>query len=163
MSFSELNYKHQVIVFDLEEQGIHNLKSLEVPVSVPLKRVPSVHSSLTEVINALQQLPAAASDLQSAPYLEVRVLLDGPEPGLRHKIETALSGKAVRLAKIDVKYPVATADNTTATISEDHLHELQPQDVFAKVYQAKYNNAVPAELLQLFNQATQQVAQSEAV
>lgn len=163
MSFSELNYKHQVIVFDLEEQSIHNLKSIEVPVSVELKRVPSVHSSLTEVINALQQLPAAGSDLQSAPYLEVRVLLDGPEPGLRHKIETALSGKAVRLAKIDVQYSVAAAAaNTTATIPEDNLQELQPQDVFAKVYQAKYNNAVPAELLQLFNQATQEVAQTVA-
>lgn len=159
MSFSELNYKHQVIVFDLEEQGIHNLKSIDVPVSVELKRVPSVHSSLAEVINALQQLPAAGSDLQAAPYLEVRVLLDGPEPGLRHKIETVLSGKAVRLAKIDVKYPVAAAGNTTVMISEDNLHELQPQDVFAKVYQSKYNNAVPAELLQLFNQATREVAQ----
>lgn len=163
MSFSELNYIHQVIVFDLQEQGIHNLKPVEVPVSVSLLRVPSIHSSLIEVINALQQLPAAASDLQSAPYLEVRVLLDGPEPGLRHKIETVLSGKNVRLAKIDVKYPVAAdAGNTTATISEDNLRELQPQDVFAKVYQAKYNNAVPAELLQLFNQATQEVAQTVA-
>lgn len=163
MSFSELNYKHQVIVFDLEEQSIHNVESIEVPVSVELKRVPSVHSSLTEVINALQQLPAAGSELQSTPYLEVRVLLDGPEPGLRHKIETALNGKAVRLAKIDVKYPVAAAAvNTTATIPEDNLRELQPEDVFAKVYQAKYNNAVPAELLQLFNQATQEVAQTVA-
>ncbi|RZM23934.1 MAG: exonuclease subunit SbcD [Pedobacter sp.] len=162
MSFSELNYKHQVIVFDLEEQGIHNLKSIEVPVSVALKRVPYVHSSLTEVINALQQLPAAGSDLKPAPYLEVRVLLDGPEPGLRHKIETALSGKAVRLAKINVKYPVAAAGNTKATVSEGNLHELQPQDVFAKLYRSHYNNTVPEELMQLFNQATQEVAQTVA-
>lgn len=59
MSFSELNYKHQVIVFDLKEQGINNLKSVEIPVSAALKRVPLVRSSLTEVISALQQLPAA--------------------------------------------------------------------------------------------------------
>lgn len=162
MSFSELNYKHQVIVFDLEEQGIYNLKPIEVPVSVALQRVPSVHSSLAEVINALQQLPVAGINPQSAPYLEVRVLLNGPEPGLRHKIETALSGKAVRLAKIDVKYPMAAAGNITATISEDNLHELKPQDVFARVYRSKYNNTVPAELLQLFNQATQEVAQTVA-
>ncbi|MET6995896.1 exonuclease SbcCD subunit D C-terminal domain-containing protein [Chitinophaga defluvii] len=164
MSFSEFNYKHQVIVFDLEEQDIINLRSIEIPVSVALQRVPSVHSSLAEVINALQQLPATGINPQLAPYLEVRVLLHGPEPGLRHKIETALSGKDVRLAKIDVKYPVVTvADNTTEIVAEDNLHELQPQDVFAKVYQAKYNNAVPAELLQLFNQVTQEVAQFETV
>nr|WP_294877573.1 exonuclease SbcCD subunit D C-terminal domain-containing protein [uncultured Pedobacter sp.] len=164
MSFSELNYKHQVILFDLEERDISNLRSIEIPVSVTLQRVPSVHSSLTEVINALQQLPATGINPQLAPYLEVRVLLHGPEPGLRHKIETALSGKDVRLAKIDVKYPVVTVPgNTTETVVEDNLHELQPQDVFAKVYQAKYNNAVPVELLQLFNQVTQEVAQSETV
>lgn len=164
MSFSELNYKHQVIVFDLEEQRISNLKAIEVPVSVPLKRVPSVHSTLSEVTNALQQLPVADTDLQSAPYLEVRVLLDGPEPGLRHKIETALSGKHVRLAKIDVKYPTAnTTGSNAATITVDSLRQLQPADVLEQVYQSRYNTAVPAELLQLFNQVTQEVAQTEAV
>lgn len=163
MSFSELNYKHQVIVFDLEEQGINNLKSVEIPVSVALKRVPSVHSSLTAVISALQQLPAAGTDPQTAPYLEVRVLLDGPEPGLRHKIETAVSGKDIRLAKIDVRYPaVTTRGGNAVAISEDNLRDLQPKDVFEQVYQSRYNNTVPAELLQLFNQVTQEVAQSEA-
>ena len=164
MSFSELNYKHQVIVFDLEEQGISNLESLEVPVSVPLKRVPAIHSTLAEVINALQQLPVAGADPQQAPYLEVRVLLDGPEPGLRHKIETALSGKQVRLAKIDVRYPAAnTTGSNAATVTEDSLRQLQPADVLEQVYQSRYNTTVPAELLQLFNQVTQEVAQTEAV
>jgi exonuclease SbcD len=163
MSFSELNYKHQVIVFHLEEQGISNLESIEVPVSVPLKRVPSAHSTLAEVINALQQLPNTGTDQQSAPYLEVRVLLDGPEPGLRHKIESALGDKQVRLAKIDVKYPAAnTTSSNAATLVEDCLRQLQPKDVLERVFQSRYNTAVPAELLQLFNQATQEVAQTEA-
>lgn len=164
MSFSELNYKHLVIVFQLEEQGISNLNPIEVPVSVPLKRVPSIHSTLAEVMTALQQLPAAGSDLQTAPYLEVRVLLDGPEPGLRHKITTALSSKQVRLAKIDVKYPTAnTTGSQVATISENSLRELQPKDLLEQVFQSRYNTAVPAELLQLFDQVTQEVAQNEAI
>ncbi len=164
MSFSELNYTHQVIIFNLEDEGIHNLKSVEIPVSVALKRVPLVHSALTEVMNALEQLPAADTNRTSAPYLEVRVLLNEPEPGLRHKIETALSGKDVRLAKIDVKYPVAsTKDGTVNTIAETHLLDLQPKDVFEQVYQTKYQHTVPAELLQLFNQAAEQAAQSEMI
>lgn len=164
MSFSEIGYRHQVIVFDLEEQGIRNLKSIEVPVSVALNRVPAVHSALTEVLSALQQLPAIGIDPQSSPYLEVRVLLDGPQPGLRHKIETAINGKDVRLAKIDVRYPVTnTAGGHAETVAEDSLCDLQPKDVFEKVYQSKYNNIVPAELLQLFNQVTQEVAQTETI
>jgi exonuclease SbcD len=164
MSFSELNYKHQVVVFDLNEQNISDLRSIEIPIAVSLKRVPSVHSSLAEVINLLQQLPATDTNRQLAPYLEVCVLLEGPEPGLRHKIETAVTGKDVRLAKIDVKYPIVDAkENSTGAGVNDNLHELQPQDVFAKVYQSKYNNPVPTELLQLFNQVTQEVAQSETI
>ena len=164
MSFSELHYKHQVVIFDIAREKIDNLKSIEIPLSVTLQRVPSVHSSLTEVLNALQQLPAYESNPELATYLEVRVLLDGPEPALRHKIETALSGKYVRLAKIDVRYPVITAsDSNVKLVIKDNLQELQPQDVFAKVYQSKYNNTVPTEILQLFNQVSQEVAQSETV
>ncbi|HEY5391791.1 MAG TPA: exonuclease subunit SbcD [Hanamia sp.] len=44
MSFSELNYKHQVIVFDLQEGNLRNLRAIEVPITVPLLRVPSRHS-----------------------------------------------------------------------------------------------------------------------
>lgn len=164
MSFSELNYKHQIVVFDLKGDTINELRSIEIPISVSLKRVPSVHSSLPEVLNALQQLPALDNNYHLAPYLEVRILLEGPEPGLRHKIETAISGKDVRLAKIDVKYPISTVQNNSSTGGvKDNLQALIPQDVFAKVYQAKYNNPVPKEILQLFNQASQEVAQSETI
>ena len=164
MSFSELNYKHQVVVFDLDEQNISNLKSIEIPLSVSLQRVPSVHSTLAEVINALQQLPAAGNNSELAPYLEVRVLLEGPERGLRHKIESAITGKHVRLAKIDVKYPVVTdKSNTAAGLVQDNLHDLKPKDIFEKIYQSKFDKPVPPEILQLFNQVTQEVAQSETI
>jgi len=164
MSFSELHYKHQLVVFDIIGEKMDNLKAIEIPLSVTLQRIPSIHSSLTEVLNALQQLPVYESNPELAPYLEVRVLLDGPEPALRHKIETALIGKYVRLAKIDVRYPaVASSENNLELVVKDNLQELQPQDVFTKVYQSKYNNIVPTEILQLFNQVSQEVAQSETV
>lgn len=161
MSFSELNYKHQVVVFDLEEK-ISDLKSIEVPLLVSLLNVPSTHRPLKEVIISLRQLPDAAGDPGLAPYLEVNVLLDGPEPALRHKIETALTGKYARLAKIDVKYPTATSPgNNGELITRDQLPELQPLEVFSKVYQSRYLNPVPGSMLQLFNQVIQEVNQGE--
>src|SRR5690606_22401677 len=57
MSFSEINYKHQVIIFDLDN-AISNLKSVEIPLFVPLKRVPPTPLPLHEVIALLEQLPA---------------------------------------------------------------------------------------------------------
>lgn len=154
MSFSELNYKHQVIVFDLEGENIANLKPIEVPLSVSLQRIPTKHQPLHEVISLLEQTPARDEGENVLPYLEVRVLLEGPEPGLRHKVETVLADRHVRLAKIDVKYPVA-ASNTADFIIPDKLHQLKPLDVFAKVYQSKYNTPVPEDMMQLFKQVSQ--------
>jgi exonuclease SbcD len=158
MSFSELNYKHQVIVFELDND-INNLKSIEIPIFVPLKRVPLTPLPLHEVITLLEQLPTIDINSEIAPYLEVRVLLDGPEPALRHKIETALIGKGVKLTKIDVKYPTSNQQETKF-ISPEKLNELQPIDVFNKVYKSRYNGDVPATILQLFQQVAQEVNQT---
>lgn len=158
MSFSELNYKHQVIVFDIDQE-ISNLEVIEIPIFVPLQRIPLNHQPFHEVIALLEQLPEMDSATETTPYLEVRVLLEGPEPALRHKVETALAGKKVRLAKIDVKYP-ATTQESQELITPEKLNELQPVDVFGKVYQARYNSEVPTEIMQLFQQVAQEVNQA---
>lgn len=163
MSFSETNYKHQVIVFDMADDAIDNLKTIEIPISVPLMRVPSVHSSLTEVLISLSQLKTFEGDPHTAPYLEARVLLEGPEPGLRHKIETALVGKNFRLAKIDVRYKSAAANpDKAATIDPEQLNRLKPIEVLHKVYQTKYDNPIPSALQKLFQQVEQEVNELEA-
>lgn len=158
MSFSELNYKHQVIVFELDEE-ISELKSIEIPLSVPLQRIPQTPLPLHEVIGLLDNLPIMDNNLQTVPFLEVRILLDGPEPALRHKLEMALAGKRVRLAKIDVKYPTSTLQ-APEFITPDELSELQPIDVFGKVYQSRYNIDVPNDILQLFKQVAEEVNQT---
>lgn len=155
LSFSELNYRHQVIIFDLYED-ISNLKSVEVPLFVRLMRIPPIHRPLNEVIGLLRQLPKGDGKL--APYLEVRVLLDGPEPSLRHKVETALVGKHVRLATIPPKYPTAT-NQTQEFISQEQLNELQPLDVFSKIYRSKYSIDVPDAMMKLYMQVADEVNQ----
>lgn len=157
MSFSELNYKHQVIVFEINQE-ISNLKAIEIPLFVPLQRIPLSHQPLHEVIALLEQLPKKDSSLATPPYLEVRVSLEGPEPALRHKVETALIGKKVRLAKIDVKYP-ASKQEAPEFMTPEKLNELQPIDVFGKVYQSRYNSDVPTEILELFREVAKEVNQ----
>ncbi|PQA90926.1 exonuclease sbcCD subunit D [Chryseobacterium shigense] len=158
MSFSELNYKHQVIVFELDEE-ISNLKSVEIPVFVPLQRIPASHQPLHEVITLLEQIPNTEGNRETFPYLEVKVLLEGPEPALRHKIEAAITDKNIRLAKIDTKYPRSTQE-TPEFITQEKLSELQPLDVFGKIYQSRYHTEVPEAMLQLFKQAAEEVNQT---
>lgn len=158
LSFSELNYKHQVVVFELDHE-INKLKTIEIPLFVSLQRTPLSHQPLHEVIAQLENLPKMDSTPETAPYLEVRVLLEGPEPALRHKVETALVGKKVRLARIDAKHPVSK-QKSTEIITPDKLNQLQPIDVFGKIYQSKYNSGVPSEVMQLFQQVVQEVNQT---
>lgn len=162
MSFSETNYKHQVVVFDMENDNLEGLRTIEIPVAVPLKRIPAAHSVLAEVLSSLQQLEVFEGDTHTAPYLEVRVLLEGPEPGLRHKVEDALDGKNLRLAKIDVRYTIsATTPEENTVVNPEQLNELQPLEVLQKVYQNKYNNPIPENLQKLFQQVAQEVNESE--
>lgn len=165
MSFSEINYKHQVIVFDIDGEELKDLQTIEVPVSVPLLKIPAVHSTIEGVLDALARLePASSDDVSKAPYLLVSVLLEGPEPSLRYKIETALAGKHVRLAKIDVRYKSSESPSgKTDIVSPNQLNDLQPIDVLQRVYQAKYDGSIPDELLKLFRQVSHEVNQNEAL
>lgn len=163
MSFSETSYKHQVIVFDLGDEKIESFKTIEIPVAVPLIQVPTVHSSMVKVLDSLQQLTQWEGNYDTAPYLEVRVTADGPEPGIRHKVETALAGKNMRLAKIDVRYKTASIDPEKNTaVVQTELNDLKPLDVLHKMYQNKYNNSIPEDLLKLFQQVAQEVSEMEA-
>ena len=159
MSFSEINYRHQVVAFTVEDGRITAPYSIEVPITIPLLKVPGRHSGVTETLLALQQLPETAGrDRSAAPYLQVSVLLDTPEPGLRHKVEQALDGKYVRLARIDSRYPEKEDSNEKdRMVSPDELQSLKPVDVFTRVYEEKYANAVPEALMVLFNEIAQQV------
>ena len=160
MSFSELNYKHQVIVFELDQE-INELKSIEIPLFVPLQRISPSPLPLHEVIALLEQLPLTQGNPEVAPYLEVKVLVDGPEPALRHKIETAVAGKHVKLTTIHQIYP-ASAKEVPELITQEQLNELQPPDIFEKAYQSRYNSAVPDDLMELFRQVTQEISNNNA-
>src|SRR5690606_13132298 len=128
MSFSEINYRHQVIAFTVEDGQVTAPYGVEVPVTVPLLKVPATHSRVEEALLALQQLPEATDrDRTTAPYLQVSVLLDAPEPGLRHKVEQALDGKHVRLARIDTRYPEKkSTGGQERMVSPDELQSLEP-------------------------------------
>ncbi len=158
MSFSERNYKHQVVIFKLENEII-DLKTVEIPVTIPLLRIPLKAELLDQVLEQLNQLPEKNDDEQ-APYLEVQVLLAEPEPALRHKIDEVLKYKNVKLARIQPHYPNSKSSSNEST-PQELLNELKPIDVFSKSYQSKYEVEVPNHLMKLFQQTLEEVNQTE--
>lgn len=158
MSFSERYYKHQVVIFELENE-ITSLKTVEIPVTIPLLRIPLNAELLEKVLEQLNQLPEKNDDFP-APYLEVQVLLEEPEPALRHKIDEVLKFKNVRLARIQPHYPKSKS-NPEESSPQELLNELKPIDVFSKSYHSKYDAEVPEQLMDLFRQTLEEVNQAD--
>ena len=149
MSFGEIDYPHQVVLGDLDGDAVTALREVRVPRSVDLLRVPESPGLLEDVLQALRALELPTRDEAQWPYLEVRVRLQAPEPGLRARVEQALEGKQVRLARIVDVRDSATGmgtDTAQALPSLEALERLDPAEVFAKLYRDRFGNNAPQEL-----------------
>ena len=84
LSFSEIRYAHQVVVVELDGDAVRTTRRVAVPRSVDLLRVPPQPAPVDDVLDALDGLDvpeaSVASDVDTWPYLQVRVLLTQPEP-----------------------------------------------------------------------------------
>ena len=149
LSFAEVGYQHQVLRIDLAD-GAAAVTPLMVPRAVQLLRVPPTPAPLEDALAALAALEVAELPLHQQPFLEVRVLLDAPEPGLRGRIEAAISGKPVRLAKIEPTRKLEGAPGADTALSLDQLSRLQPDDIFRRLYLQRYGVDAPDDQLQAF-------------
>jgi len=151
MSFSETYYRHQIVRIDLAGEKASTIQQIPVPRFVELLRVPPQPQVLTEVLTALAELELEDLPEQRWPYLEARVLYDGPEPGARVAVESVLAGKRVRLARIDPNHVRReNGADTNVTDPLDDLCRLQPEDIFLGHYRNTYSDEVPEALQKAF-------------
>jgi exonuclease SbcD len=151
LSFAETNYKHQVLRVDLANGVAESVTALMVPRAVELLRVPPVPAPLEEVLALLEAMTPEELAPHLQPYLEVRVLLDAPEPGLRARIEAAIAGKALRLARIDPTRRQGQAEAAPA-MTLDQLAALQPDDIFKRLYRQRFDDDAPDDQVQAFTE-----------
>ena len=151
LSFAEVGYRHQVLRIDLVD-GAAQVEGIDVPRAVELLRIPATPQPLDAVLLALAELDLQELPRERQPFLEVRVLLDGPEPGLRARIESALDGKPVRLAKIEPtrKHQAGSGDGFQPALSLEQLAQLQPDDIFKRLYAQRFGDAAPDDQLAAF-------------
>jgi exonuclease SbcD len=162
MSFSERNYQHQVVVLELEGPTLSQMSFIDIPVRIPLLRIPEFQplpeTKVLEAINELEHLDRN----QPKPYLEVRVLVEGPEPGLKYRIENALEGKHVQLVKITVSYSHESEANLLGGLQVfEDPKALQPQEVLRRAFLEQYGTEIPDEVMACFNEIVQQVNQPD--
>lgn len=152
LSFAEVGYRHQVLRIDLDGPRAAAIEPLHVPRAVELLRVPASPAPVKQAIAELVALDLPDLPRDVWPYLEVRVLLDAPEPGLRAQVEAALEGKPVRLAKIEPTRRVVTTAGAEPALSLDQLAQLQPDDIFRRLWQQRFGEDAPDDQLAAFTE-----------
>jgi len=153
MSFSEIDYPHQVVLIDLDDDSVGAIRALRVPRAVDLLRIPEKPAPIEAVLAELEALTLTERDPSQWPYLQVRIQLTQPEPGLRALIEAAIDGKPLRLARIETSYPSVLNDAAAApALSIDDLNALAPADFFERLYRHRFGDVAPAELMSAFSE-----------
>ncbi|HEX2568318.1 MAG TPA: exonuclease SbcCD subunit D C-terminal domain-containing protein [Polyangia bacterium] len=163
LALSENEYPHQICLVDLDGERLAGVRPLAVPRTRTILRIPyEGPRPLDEVLALLATLPPAGPETPAElrPLLEVRVLLDRPEPALRRRIEPALEGKGVRLVKITPE--LAGRSRALAELAPHvRLSELRPEDVFIERYRRDFGVVPPDELLATFHELVEQVERGE--
>lgn len=152
MSFSEVGYRHQVVLVDLVGEGVAETREMVVPRSVDLLQVPAKPAPLDDTLAVLGALDLPDRPEAQWPYLHVRVQLEGPEPGLRARIEEALAGKPVRLARIETSTLRGALPAAAPALSVDELNALKPEAFFLRLYQHRFGSDAPPELMAAFGE-----------
>ena len=160
MSFAEKNYHHGVVMVTFEDGRATDICRLACPQLVPMVSVPVGKPALPgEVLRLLKALPDRSGE---APYLEVKVLLEEPEPLLRQQIEEALAGKNYRLARIVSAYRKEEKNEKREEQTYvEGLQEMSPLQIAQSTFEKIYQSDMPDELVALFQEACRSVSLSE--
>ena len=152
MSFAEKHYHHGVVMVTFDGGCAVDIERLECPKLIPLLSVPNGEPVSPEaVLEALKELPETEA---VAPYLEVKVLLEEPEPMLRQEIEDALADKNYRLARIVSTYRTETGNTTKENENwKRGLQEMSPLQIAQSAFEKIYQVEMPVELTGLFEEA----------
>ena len=157
LSLDEADYKHQIVAIDFRAGRLHDLRTLPVPRVVEIVRVPRRGSApLDEVVSELARLPLLVPGDPARPFLEVVVALARPEPRLRQVIEAVLDGKRPRLIRLGTE---ATGDGGALgdRVALQRLAELDPREVFVRLWGRDHADAPSAEVLAGFDRLLAEV------
>jgi exonuclease SbcD len=154
LSFDESHYMHQVLQVDIKKGQPVETFALKIPRSIDLLRIPNSKdfAGLSAVLQQLEQMTFNENlPPEQRPFVELRIKLEKPEPGLRQQVEEVISKLPVRLLKISTAYSGSSISLADVKM-EERLEELQPLEVFQRCYQNKFDQEAPESMNTLFNE-----------
>ncbi|MBP6628482.1 MAG: exonuclease SbcCD subunit D C-terminal domain-containing protein [Kofleriaceae bacterium] len=163
LAIDEADYKHQIVVVELDGEQLAAVRAVPVPRTVDVVRIPRRGAlPLAEALAAITALPAREpdDDPERRPYLEVVIAPTQPDPLLRAKVEDALEGRAVRLVKLTIERAgdgAVLADAWTGRA----LADLDPREVLARRWAQQHGGEVPAPVLAAFDRLLAEVTEAD--
>ena len=150
MSFSEIDYPHQIIEIELDGARLLKLNSTLVPRPALIRRIPERHLPLAEVLSILAALnfPPSAPGLQ--PLIEVQIERAWGDPDPMPLVRAALEGKGVRLAAVKAVRPSSAASTVAPTLLS--IDQLKPLPLFERLVRERTAAAPDPALLQAFGE-----------
>ena len=161
LSFSELNYKHQVVEVRIDpmqsDEQRFQYEPLITPRTVDLLRI---RADLNDLIDQVKALPnGEIEQLFARHFLEIEYTTTAPPPvDLRQQIEQALPPNRYRLLRISRIYQ-QVADSSTH-ISKIDLAPPTPESLFGNLWEKMGydpDDSVKRDFLQLLHEAQQDI------
>lgn len=148
LSFSEINYEHQVVEVKIdpaqETDNRLQFDAVEIPRCIQLHRI---RGELNEVLQQLKTLPnGVIENIDHREYVDIEYYsLTPPQPNLRQQFEAALPPDRYRLVRISRQYvnKDAADSNTTQQIA---LEPPTPEKLFQNIWEKQGYNADDAVL-----------------
>lgn len=162
LSFAEAGYRHQLLRLTFEKTQLTSTEEILIPRVAMMLRIPA--SGAAVIDDVLNQLGSVLLDAtlpqEQHPFIEVRILEEGPDPLRRRRIEQALDGKPLRLASIKVESPEreAAASQSAAAFHHADLKTIDPEDIFTDAYCEKYGTQPDTRVLEAFREILLQEA-----
>jgi exonuclease SbcD len=155
MSFTEKNYKQGINIVRFNGNTMEKIERISFDPPSGLLSLPSEPEPLDDVLSRIGTLPDGEITFHS-PYLEIKVLLDKPQPSIRYRIEEALKGKSVKLA-CTVSHRLYPDEKETKTMEYGDLQKISPLEIAKIAYRNQYNGEMPENIKNLLQSVIREV------
>jgi exonuclease SbcD len=166
LSFSEINYKHQVLEVTIDPIETGNqveFEAIAIPRAIQLHKI---KGELNDVIQRLKNLPQGVIEcIDHREYVDIEYhTATPPQPNLRQQFEDALPKDRYRLVRISRQY---LSNQTNAEIeSKINLEPPTPEKLFQQIWEKKGSSAddeVTKDFLSLVAEAQKKLEDDQTV
>jgi len=157
LSFSETDDDKQVLILDFEGGGLQQITELKVPCCRKLIRVKGTLDEIRMKLGVMED-----KGMMMPAWVELQIKTDRFIHDLDDQLEKMKAGKSFieRFFPRQIKTRASLSLNEQ-TVLESALHELQPRAVFQKRCESEFPEEDHAELLRLFDEILEKMAQRD--